>query len=365
MSASNVNEKEFDIFPERLIRPRAPKLHRRQDIDVDLYVSDFDISYNLTPELLRVNTRKNLRTLANLHVHLARLVSTSRDIGNVTELVNYDQDIEDSSSEQTHSEEASSINEYASHAGEGEISADIGTIDVEGLQLDDEGEQHVVRLFSTPPPLEQEHLVLPKTLTRSQNQETLLKYVASPHIAPARQLAPPSRIPPASLPTAAVATRASDGLVVPPPPRTADRLMVTPPPLPHNQAPTTTTSATTTNTAPITPPPPPTLDGQPGSSINHILAEASAVTTVADEIRAVESIIAEALIQETTSGSLVHPHRVRKMKTSSSSHAFHPEFFHGTTQEDPQMWLRSVKHWVAFHTHKGLLRKGKHGRGRR
>ena len=242
MSASNVNAADFDIFPERYIRTRTPNLHRRQlpspiHIDVDQYVSDSDISYNLTPELLRVNTRKNLQTLANLHVHLARLVSTSRDIGNVTELVNYDQDIEDSSSEQTHSEEASSINEYSSHAGEGEISVDIGIIDAEGLQLDDEGEQHAVHLFSTPSPLEQEHLALPRTLARSQNQETLLKYVASPQIVHARQLAPPSRIPPASLPTDGIASRPSDGLVVPSPPTSAAFLWVSPPPHPPSHAP--------------------------------------------------------------------------------------------------------------------------------
>ena len=37
-----------------------------------------------------------------------------------------------------------------------------------------------------------------------------------------------------------------------------------------------------------------------------------------------------------------------KMATNMSSTTFAPDYFHGTAQEDPQMFLRSVRHWLAF-----------------
>ena len=38
----------------------------------------------------------------------------------------------------------------------------------------------------------------------------------------------------------------------------------------------------------------------------------------------------------------------KKMAHNTTTNAFAPDYFHGTAQEDPQMWLRSVRHWLTY-----------------
>lgn len=153
----------------------------------------------MSPQLLRINTLKNLQILSNLKQ--ARLIRAPRELDiAAADKSDYVPDTNSvSNSDQASSNGASSDIEYQTPAEESEINEDLSQEGVAvpvtentsvNQQTDDQGEQSLIDFHSSSS--QQELLVLPRTLARTQNQETLLKFVDSPHIVTALQFAPPS-----------------------------------------------------------------------------------------------------------------------------------------------------------------------------